>query len=154
MTDVAAALDGHSGRARRVLEYTVTVKRLADAAKEPGFTEANWAPLAELVATEEFERVGNFKEVMNWSEYTGFLTAWAASSQWDASFKRVTEAGGRVYLELEETSSVGDFESVVNSLSVYEFDEADRIAHIDLYLQMALPGVDMLKSYEGVPISE
>ena len=147
MTDVAAALDGHSGRARRVLEYTVTVKRLADAAKEPGFTEANWAPLAELVATEEFERVGNFKEVMNWSEYTGFLTAWAASSQWDASFKRV-------YLELEETSSVGDFESVVNSLSVYEFDEADRIAHIDLYLQMALPGVDMLKSYEGVPISE
>jgi hypothetical protein len=37
-------------------------------------------------------------------------------------------------------SVVGDFHSVVNSLSVYEFADDDRIRRLDLYLQMALPG--------------
>ena len=49
---------------------------------------------------------------------------------------------------------MGDFESVVISISLYEFTADDNIRHIDLYLQMALPNTDMLTSYEGVPISE
>lgn len=144
-------IDRYTGSSRAVLEYTRTVKRLADSVKRPGFD--GWAPLAELVATDEFERVGNFKEVMNWAEYVSFLTNWAASSEWDASFKRISEVDGTVFLELEERSRVGDFQSVVNSISVYEFDDLGRICHIDLYLQMALPDPDLLKGFEGVEIS-
>jgi hypothetical protein len=51
-----------------------------------------------------------------------------------------------VFLELEERSTVGDFHSVVNSLSVFEFTTDEKIRHIDLYLQMALPNTDILKS--------
>ncbi|MDD7813018.1 hypothetical protein PP713_10645 [Mycobacterium sp. CSUR Q5927] len=154
MKDVDAVIDEYSGRSHTVLLYTQTVKRLADAAKRPGFTTDDWAPLTALVDTGAFERVGNFKEVMNWTQYLGFLSSWAPSSQWEASFKRVSEIHGVVFLELEERSEVGDFTSVVNSLSVYEFTDDEKISHIDLYLQMALPDMEMLDSYQAVEISE
>ena len=54
-----------------------------------------------------------------------------------------------VFLELEERSTIGDFSNVVNSLSVYEFDGAGKIRHIDLYLQMEPPQPEMLKSFDG-----
>lgn len=154
MKDIDEVIDGYSGRVHTVLLYTQTVKRLADAAKRPGFTADDWAPLAALVDAGKFERVGNFKEVMNWPEYVGFLSNWAPSSQWEASFKRVSEVDGVVFLELEERSQVGEFTSVVNSLSVYEFADDGKISRIDLYLQMALPNLEMLDSYQAVEISE
>ncbi len=85
---------------------------------------------------------------MNWDQYTGFLTNWATASEWDGLFKRVSEVDGVVFLELEERTKMGDFESVVNSISVYEFTADDKIRHIDVYLQMALPNIEMLTSYE------
>ncbi len=135
-----------------VLDYSSVLKRLVDDAKQPGFTAEDWAPLAELIDTENFVRVGNFKEVMNWGEYVSFLTNWATSSEWECTFKRITEAGNVVFLELEERSRIGDFSNAVNSVSVYEFNSAGKIVHIDVYLQMALPDPDMLASYEGVEI--
>lgn len=58
----------YAGLSRKVLEYSQIMKRLVDRAKQPGFTEQSWAPLGELVAGDDFERVGNFKEVRNWHE--------------------------------------------------------------------------------------
>lgn len=144
----------HSGLARKVLEYSQVMKRLVVEAKQPGFSDESWAPLADMVAIDEFERVGNFKEVMNWPEYVGFLTSFATSTDWDCSFKRITETPDLVFLELQERIEIGDFTSVVNSLSVYEFDGAGKIRHLDIYLQMALPESGLLQSYEGVRIPE
>jgi hypothetical protein len=129
------------------------MKRLVDGAKETDFSAGDWAPLADMIAVEEFERVGNFKEVMDWQQYLDFLTSWARSSDWECSFKRITESGDTVFLELEERSRVGDYHSVVNSVSVYEFNAAGKIRHLDIYLQMALPESEMLQSYEGVDIN-
>lgn len=154
LQNVEDVIGNHTGRARTVLEYSLVIKRLVDEAKKPGFTVDSWAPLAELVAVDEFERVGAFKEVMKWSDYVDFLTNWATSSEWECSFKRITETADLVFLELEERNAVGDFTSVVNSLSVYKLNGAGKITHIDLYLQMALPNPGMLKSFEGVQISE
>lgn len=153
VSDIEKVIGQYAGRPRTVLEYGQTVEQLVKAAKDPGFGPDGWAPLGELVATDEFVRVGNFKEVMNWQEYTSFLSSWAASAQWDCSFKRVTEADGIVFLELEERSAVGDFNSVVNSMSVYEFDDDGRIRRIDVYLQMELPSPELLKGYDGVEIA-
>ncbi len=135
-----------------VLDYSALMKRLVDEAKQPGFSTDSWAPLAELIDTQNFVRVGNFKEVMNWGEYIAFLTNWATSSEWESDFKRVTEAGNVVFLELEERSRIGEFSNSVNSVSVYQFDQSGKITRIDVYLQMALPDPDMLASYEGVEI--
>ena len=151
---VEDVIGSHTGRARTVLQYSLVIKRLVGEAKKPGFSVDSWGPLAELVAVDEFERVGAFKEVMGWSDYVGFLTNWAASAEWECSFKRITETDGLVFLELEERSHVGDFSNVVNSLSVYGFTDDGRIRYIGLYLQMTPPQPGMLKSFEGVDLSK
>ena len=106
------------------------------AAGEPGFTSAGWAPLAEFVATGDFERVGTWLEVMNWQQYTEFLTQWAAASMgFDTTVRRVSELQGLVYLEIEERHTRPGGVAVVNSRSVYEFNEDGKIRHLDVYLQ-------------------
>ncbi|MGW0160896.1 hypothetical protein ACWDUN_16470 [Mycobacterium sp. NPDC003323] len=139
MSGLADIITDHTGRRRTVLEYAHITGRLVTEAKKPGFGADDWAPLAALVDTAKFTRVGAFKEQMDWSEYVEFLTGWATTSEWECTFKRITEHNELVFLELEERSVVGDFRSVVNSLSVYAFSDDGRIRHLDLYLQMALP---------------
>jgi hypothetical protein len=90
--EVSAVVGEHSGLARVVLEYSLTMKRLVDASKEPGF--------------------------------------------------------GVVFLELEERCGAGEGAAAVNSVSVYEFDVAGKIRHLDIYLQMPMPGGAMPKAYE------
>lgn len=141
MTTIDDVIDQRTGRARAVLDYSRIMHRLVKEAKAPGFSTANWAPLAELIATDEFVRIGPFKDAMNWTEYVEFLTGWATSSDWDCSFKRITETPEVTFLELEERSQIGDFSSVVNSTSVYEFNADNKIRFIAVYLQMELPGV-------------
>jgi len=122
--------------AQRVLDFEATVKRLVKAAKDPGFTAADWAPLAEFVATGEFERIGTWMEVMNWQQYTEFMTQWARSSKgFDTVLRRVSELPGLVYLELEERHTRDGGVASVHSLSVYEFNDEGRIRHLDVYLQ-------------------
>jgi hypothetical protein len=122
--------------AQRVLDYEATVKRLVKTAKDPGFTAADWAPLAEFAATGEFERVGTWMEVMNWEQYTGFLTQWAKSSMgFDTVLRRISELPGLVYLELEERHTRPGGVASVHSLSVYEFNDEGKITHLDVYLQ-------------------
>lgn len=149
MTTIEDVINETTGRSRAVLRYSQTLKSLVDAAKQPGFTVESWAPLAELIATEDFVRIGPFKEVMNWAEYTEFLTNWAKSSDWDCSYKRVTEAADLVFLELEEHSKIGDFSNAVNTASVYEFNAENKIRYIAVYLQMQLPDPAMLPSFES-----
>lgn len=47
------------------------MKKMVDAAKHSGFSEASWSPLAALVAVDEFERVGSFLEVTIYEFNTG-----------------------------------------------------------------------------------
>ncbi|MBL7492370.1 hypothetical protein I6A60_22995 [Frankia sp. AgB1.9] len=154
LRDLDEVIDDYTGLSRAVLDYTQLMKKIVDGGKDPGFSEKNWAPIAELVAVDSFERIGPFKEVMNWPEYAAFLTQWARSSEWECSFRRVTEVGDLVLLELEERSTVGSFSSAVNSATTYQFDAAGKVIHLAVYLQMQLPDPETLKSYEGIQITE
>lgn len=150
LKEIDSVAGDYTGLSRTVLEYCRITKTLVQDAKKPDFSREGLAPLAELIAVDEFERVGNFKEVMDWSAYADFLMNWATASEWECSFKRVTETPNTVFLELEERSRIGDFANVVNSFSVFEFNEAGKIRHIDMYLQMEPFEPEMLKSFEGV----
>ena len=87
------------------------------------------------MATGEFERVGTWLDVMNWRQYTEFLTQWAAASMGFDTTVRVSELPGLVYLEIEERHTWPGGVAVVNSLSVYEFNGQGKIRHLDVYLQ-------------------
>jgi hypothetical protein len=117
-----------------VLDYTETIRKLVPSATAP----ADWALLAEFVAVDDFERVGTFLEVQNWQQYSAMLTQWAsATDSFETTVRRITESRDLVYFEVEERHFRGGNVNVVNSMTVFEFDEDGKIRHLDVYLQQA-----------------
>lgn len=119
----------------KVIRYQDTVRNLV-----PGVeTAQDWAPLGELIDTSRFERIGTFLEKQDWHQYTEMLTGWAQSvDSFDTSVRRISEIGALVYFEIEERHFFGGNANphVVNSLTVFEFDEeGDKIVHVDVFLQ-------------------
>ena len=135
-----ALAKAHGPNSRRVLEYSYTMKRILDDAKQPGFRDEQWAPLADLVNIERFERVGNFLEVVRWDDqYVPLLSAWAKATDWNFTIRRLTEGPNYAIQEMHEYAQYPDRYEEYNSVSVFEFDEAGRIVHLDIYLQMEMP---------------
>jgi hypothetical protein len=126
-----------SSLSKKVLQYGDIIERTVKAAKKPGFSgETGWAELELLLNLEKFERVGNDKARMGWPVYRELLTKWATTTDFWSHFHRISEAGNCVFLELtEHNTPQGGSESVVNSLSLYEFDAAGKLIHLDIYLQ-------------------
>ncbi len=119
---------------QRVLEYDRAMQRLVAEVGVP----ADWAPLAEFVDVQDFERVGTFLEVQNWNEYTEMLTRWvSATESFETTVRRISETGALVYYEIEERHFRGDNVNVINSMTVFEFDANDRIRRLNVYLQQA-----------------
>ena len=140
MTSNFLSAAGSGELSAKVLDFERIVKETVAKAKEPGFTPKHWAPLAELVSVDEFERVGCWMEVQNWPEYTEFLTKWASQTSFETELRRISELPGLVFLELQETNTTEEKTTVVNSLSVYAFNDAGKIHHLDIYLQHELTG--------------
>ena len=119
---------------RAVLGYTLTMERLVPVVHRP----PDWAPLTDFVAVDEFQRVGTFQEVQDWQQYIEMLTQWAsATARFETTVRRVSESPGLVYFEIEERHFRGDAMHVVSSLTVFEFNEAGKMCHLDVYLQQA-----------------
>ncbi|MET0147676.1 MAG: hypothetical protein ABW310_00865 [Acidimicrobiales bacterium] len=119
---------------RTVLDYVRTMERLVPTVDAP----EDWAPLTEFVAVDEFERVGTFLEVQSWSQYTEMLTQWASAiATFETTVQRISELPGLVYYAVEERHLVDENVNVVNSLTVFEFDDVGKIRHLDVYLQQA-----------------
>ncbi len=98
----------------------------------------DWAPLEDLVAIENFERTGVFREVQDWRQYAEMLTAWARSiDAFETTVRRVTEASNLVFYEIEERHFRGESVTTVNSMTVFSFDERGKIQHLDVYLQQS-----------------
>jgi hypothetical protein len=117
---------------RKVLDFVETMRRLVPTAKTP----ADWAPLTAFVAVDEFERVGTFMEVQNWQQYTGLLTQWSSSiGEFETVVRRISELDRLVYYEVEERHSRPGGVHVVNSMTVFAFDDDGKICHLDVYLQ-------------------
>jgi hypothetical protein len=121
--------------AAKVLEYERIVKELVVRAKEPGYSRDDWDELTALIAEDEFERVGIYREKMTWDEYLDFMVPWAESKDFDTRLRRITEAGNLVFFEIEEHHIRDGSVSTVNSMNVYEFNGAGKIRHLDIYLQ-------------------
>ena len=99
MVDRSRALEHPGPLTRKVLEFEQTIKRLLPVVDSPD----DWAPLASLVAVDEFERVGTFLEVQDWQQYTEMLTRWGTSiEKFETTVRRVSELPGLVYFEIEE----------------------------------------------------
>jgi hypothetical protein len=117
---------------RKVMQYQDVIKQLVPTARTP----QDWAPLAEFASVEHFERVGTFLEVHDWQQYTEMLSQWARSiDTFETTVKRISELPGLVYFEIEERHIRNQRAHVVNSMTVFEFDDHAKIRHLSVYLQ-------------------
>jgi hypothetical protein len=147
--DIATAAVRYSGNCRTAIEYGLFQKHLMDRAKQAeDYSPDEWLGLRDFV-TDDFERIGNFKEVMTFDDMVRFLQAWSPAQHWEGTFKRVSEHENVVFLELEERVGVGAEQVAVNSISVFEFNEAGKIRHLDIYLQAAAGAVEKGEAYDG-----
>ena len=117
-----------------VVDYTATMQQLVPTIA----TEADWAPLATFVAVDDFERIGTFLEVHDWPQYVTMLTQWASSvDRFETTARRITESGRLVFYEIEERHFRGEDVNIVNSMTVFEFGDAHKIRHLNVYVQQA-----------------
>lgn len=100
--------------------------------------EFGWAAVEAMVDIPSFIRYGAMREVINWSEYRKMLSGWGGSTDFWYNFRRVTEcpASNRVFWELEEHNTPnGGEETVVNSMTAVQFNDAGMVCRMDVYIQ-------------------
>lgn len=134
---------------RIVFKYSEMIEQRAVAG---GAESIDWTPFEELVAVDEFKRVGAYLEVMNWEECTAFLTEWAGSTRFETTVFEVTEVGRSVFLEIEERHYKGDDFIRKNVIAVFRFNDQDKIRHLDIYEQAEDSGqwiIDAAKAATG-----
>ena len=147
--EIATAAQRYTGNMRTAIEYGLFQKRLMDRSKgAPGYSPGEWLGLNDFVA-DDFQRIGTFKEEMTIGQMIGFLQSWAPTQHWEGSFKRVSEHGNVVFLELEERVNQGAAQTAVNTLSVFEFNEAGKLKHLDVYIQAAPGTVEKGEAYDA-----
>lgn len=127
-------MSGAGPLTQKVIQYQDTVRHLVPTVK----TADDWAPLAEFIDTDHFERIGTYMEAQNWHQYAEMLTGWANSvDSFETTVKRITEAGDLVYFEIEERHFFAGNAHTVNSMTVFEFDDDTKIRNVAVYLQQA-----------------
>jgi hypothetical protein len=130
--------EAYTGLSRKVLQYSENFLRLVEKIKRPGFCEADWAPLEELVDVKNFRRLGVFltdrAEVSNWQQYKQLLTQYGGMTTWEGTLRRITEVPDLVFLELEERNTREGVMDVSHTVTIYEFNRAGKLHKLDVYV--------------------
>ncbi|MEO7656639.1 MAG: hypothetical protein ABIS25_04800 [Sphingomicrobium sp.] len=128
----------YGGFSEKVIRYTEEFTRIVDTLKSRPLTDADWAPLEDLVDVENYERVGVFltakAEVIGWEKYKSYVALYAGSTSWEGTLRHITEQASRVVLELEERNTRDGVTDVSNTVTVYEFNDAGKLRHLDVYV--------------------
>ena len=130
--------ENYTGLSRLVLQYADHFSRIVEKLKQGSLSETDWASIEELVDVDNFQRVGIFLtdqvEVSTWQQYKAIITQYGAVTSWEGTLRRITEVPGLVFLELEERNTTGSITYVANTVMIYQFNEADKIIKLDVYV--------------------
>jgi hypothetical protein len=127
-----------SGNSRSVIAYSEAFTTLAEKAKQGPLTDADWEPIEQLVDVAAFVREGVFlgprAEVIDWPTYRHYVTQYGGNTAWEGTLRRITETDGRVILELTERNIRDGHIDVSNTVTIYEFNDAGKLRHLDVYV--------------------
>ena len=120
-----------SPRAQRAMAYGDKMAAIVN-----GQTDETWDALLPLIDAGRFVRRGNERTEMDWPAYRARLEQWQQhSGKYEKTLHRASEAGNVVYLDLDERATAKDGSvGSLRSISIYEFDEADRIVAVDVIM--------------------
>lgn len=122
--------DVTSLRVKRAIAYGDTLAAIVN-----GKSDETFDALLPMIDPARFVRTGNERDQkMDWPTYRAMLEQWnGGSGDYEKHLYRATEAGNVVYLDLDEFSTAMDgSKSSLRSISIYEFDETDRIVSVDI----------------------
>jgi len=104
-------------------------------------SDETWDCLLPMIDAERFVRRGNERSEMDWPTYRAMLDQWAMHSQkYEKRLHRASEVGDVVYLDLDERATAADGSvSSLRSISIYQFDAADRIVAVDVCMGFHQP---------------
>jgi hypothetical protein len=130
--------EDYKGLSRKVLQYSECFLRVVNKIKQPGFCQADWAPLEELVDVKNYRRMGVFltnrSEFSDWQQYKQLITQYGGMTTWEGTLRRMTELPGLVFLELEERNTRDGVTDVSNTVTIYEFNQAGKLIRLDVYV--------------------
>ncbi len=125
-----------SPRAERAIAYGDKMAAIVNGEMDEG-----WDALLPLIDPQRFRRRGNERTEMDWPAYRAMLEQWQAhSGRYEKTLHRASEVGDVVYLDLDERATAKDGSvGSLRSISIYEFDEADRIVAVDVIMGFHQP---------------
>ncbi len=100
-------------------------------------TAADFDPIAELIATDEFHRTGVFKDEAEWPLCLEKYVNFAGTSLWSGKLRFIKAVDNVVYQELEETVTRPHGENVIYTMSVFEFNDEDKVRALRVYMQQS-----------------
>ena len=94
----------------------------------------------QFIAVDGFEQIGPFLDVQDFAQYTEMVNGWAQYTQaFETTVRRVDELAHRVYFEVEERHQINDTQTRRQLVEHLQFDEDEKIRHLDVFLQQAPP---------------
>jgi hypothetical protein len=127
-----------TGLSRAVIQYSEGFTRLVDKLKAGPLTDADWAPMEQLVDVASYERVGVFStpkaEIIDWPTYRTYIERYGGATSWEGTLRHITETPGRVILELEERNTRNGVTDVSYTVTIYDFNDAGKLTHLDVYV--------------------
>lgn len=127
----------------KVLEFMATIECLVARAKQPDFRMEEWEKLKEFVEPDGYERIAANRETRGWDEDLRLRDRFARIARFETGIRRIAEAGNVVYLDLVEHIILEHERFAVNSLGVFEFNDAGKLCRNISYQQWdsdRLPG--------------
>lgn len=100
-------------------------------------TAEDFDPIAALIATDEFTRIGVFKDEADWPLCLEKYLQFAGTSLWTGKLRFINVVDNIVFQELEETITRPHGENVIYTMSVFEFNDDDKVRALRVYMQQA-----------------
>lgn len=105
--------------------------------QEREITAADFDPIADLIATDVFTRIGVFKDEAEWPLCLEKYVQFAGTSLWTGKLRFINAVNNIVFQELEETITRPHGENVIYTMSVFEFNDDDKVTALRVYMQQA-----------------
>jgi hypothetical protein len=130
-----------SDRAERLIkivrDWAHIYEAICERSTHTQITAADFDPIAALVAPENFLRIGVFKDEAAWPLCLEKYVKFAGTSLWSGKLRYINSVDNTVFQELEETVTRPHGKNVIYTMSVFEFNDDDKVRALRVYMQQA-----------------
>ncbi len=98
-------------------------------------TPEDFDPITNVIDTQNFTRIGVFKDEADWPLCLEKYLQFAGTSVWTGKLRYINAVNNIVFQELEETITRPHGENVIYTMSVFEFNDDDKVTALRVYMQ-------------------